>query len=451
MSKGNILIVEDDPLQRRLIKENLEDEEFYVFDVSNGKDALETISQYPIDIAIVDYKLGEETGVDVIEKIADKNPLITPIVVTAFGNIETAVEALKRGAYDYIVKPINFEKFLLVIGRALERQKLKKEISILRSSLDRKFTFENFISSSSVMEEVTLMMTKAAKSEATVLITGETGTGKDFAAKAIHYASKRKAGPFFSVNIPSLPETLVESELFGTEKGAFTGAHARQKGKFESASGGTLFLDEIGDLSPQLQVKLLRFLQEKEFFRLGSSEPVKADVRIIAATNRDLEIMVEEGLLRSDLYFRLNVLRIHVPPLRSRKEDIPSMVDLIIKKVSDREEKKIEGLSAEAMNALLHYSFPGNIRELENILERAIILKEEGYITKDDLPLSLKGKKEDELAVSAGSLKDRVKQLEIREINRALKENHGIKSKAAIALGITERMLGYKLKIYDLN
>lgn len=451
MTKANILIVEDDPLQRRLIKKNLETEGFTVFDVSNGKDALDMISRYPIDIAVVDYKLENEVGVDVVAAIIKTNPLITPIVVTAFGNIENAVEALKRGAYDYIVKPLDFKKFLHVIGRALERQKLKKEISYLRNSLEDKFSFKNFIAVSPAMEDVTLLMTKAAKSEVTVLISGETGTGKDMTAKTIHYSSKRKEGPFLAVNIPSLPESLIESELFGAEKGAFTGSHEKKLGKFEVASRGTLFLDEIGDLAPQIQIKLLRFLQEKEFYRLGSSKPLKADVRIIAATNRDLEKMMEEEKFRADLYYRLNILRIHVPPLRQRKEDLLPLSDLILRKLSTREGKKIEGISAEAMNMLMNYSFPGNIRELENILERAVVLSEEGLITQADLPLFLKDRKEKSRENKDRSLTDRVKHMEIREIKKALLENRDVKSKAASSLGITERMLAYKIKIYGLK
>lgn len=450
MSKANILVVEDDPLQRRLIKENLEQEDYAVFESSSGKEALETIGRQAIDIAVVDYRLNGETGTSVIQEMLKQNPLITPIVVTAFANIENAVEAIKKGAYDYIVKPIDFKNFLLVIERTLERQKLKKEIAILQDSLEERFSFKNFVLVSSRMEEVALLVSKAAKSDATVIISGETGTGKDFVAKTIHFSSKRKKGPYLAINIPSLPETLVESELFGAEKGSFTGAYERKTGKFEAASGGTLFLDEIGDLPLQLQVKLLRFLQDKEFYRLGSTKPLKSDVRIIAATNRDLEKMMKEEKFRADLYYRLNVIHIHVPPLKQRKEDIPPLVDSFIRKYSERENKKVEGISAEAMNILLNYSFPGNIRELENIMERAVVFCEGHYITSADLPVFLKEKKEEELEQEEKSLTDKVKQLEIREIKRALRESGGVKSRAARTLGITERILGYKMKIYNL-
>jgi len=451
MNKANILTIEDDPLQRKLIRENLEEEKFNVFEAATGKEALNIIAESPIDIAIVDYKLEAETGIDVIKQMLEKNPLITPIMVTAFSNVENAVEALKMGAYDYIVKPIDFGKFLLVIQRALERQRLQKEVLSLRSSLEEKFSSRNFVFLSPAMNEVMRMISKASKSNATVLISGETGTGKDLVAKTIHFSSLRKKESYLAVNIPSLPETLIESELFGAEKGSFTGAHERKLGKFEAAAGGTLYLDEIGDLPFQLQVKLLRFLQEKEFYRLGSSSPKKSDVRIIAATNRNLEKLIEEESFRPDLYYRLNVIPIHVPPLRKRREDIPPLVDHFIRKYTEKEKKTIEAISAEAMNLLLHYSFPGNIRELENFIERAIVFCDGSHITSADLPLFLKEKKEEQLEPEGDSLTDEVRRLEIRKIKKALIEKNGIKSKAAKALGIIERMLSYKMKTYGLS
>jgi len=451
MDKGHLLIVEDDPLQKKLIKENLEQEGYRVFEASSLKEALRIITEQTIDIAVVDFKLDKETGIDVIQGILEKNPLVTPIMVTAYGNVETAVQALKKGAYDYIAKPIDFSKFLLLIERALERQKLKKEVSLLQSSLEEKFSPKNFIFTSSKMNKVAQLTAKAAKSEATVLVSGETGTGKDLVAKTIHYSSSRKKGPYVVLNIPSFPETLIESELFGAEKGAYTGAYERKIGKFESASGGSLFLDEIGDLPLQLQVKLLRFLQEREFYRLGSSHPLKSDVRIIAATNRDLEKLMEEEKFRPDLYYRLNVIRIHVPPLRKRKEDVPSLVDHFIQKFAEKEGKKIEGISSEAMNAIIQYPFPGNIRELENVMERAVVFCEGDHVTTAHLPLFLKENKEEKLQMEGLSLTEKVKHLEIIEIKRALKENKGVQSQAARALGITERMLGYKIKNYNIK
>ncbi len=451
MAEGSLIIVEDDPLQRRLIKEHLEGEGYLVLDAATGAEALSTLRTYPVDVAIVDHKLGQENGLEVIGDMLKQNPLITPIMVTAYGNVENAVAALKAGAYDYIVKPIDFAKFLPVIKRALERQTLRREISVLRDSLEERFSARNFVFASSHMEEVARLIGKAARSGATVLLSGETGTGKDLVAKSIHYSSRRKEGPYIAVNIPSLPETLIESELFGAEKGAFTGAHERRIGKFEAAAGGTLFLDEIGDLPSHLQVKLLRLLQEKEFYRLGSSRPIRADVRIIAATNRDLEAMMKAESFRQDLYYRLNVIRIHVPRLAERREDIPPLVDHFIRKYAQREGRTITGISSEAMNLLLRHSFPGNIRELENIVERAVVFAEGTDIVSSDLPLFLMEPVEEDEPQAGLPLKDKVRILETREIRRALRENGGVKSRAARALGITERILSYKIGLYGLD
>jgi DNA-binding NtrC family response regulator len=451
MSKALILIVEDDPLQRRLIKQNLEVEGYAVFEAATGKAALEVVRRYPIDLAVVDYRLGEETGTAVIQDLLRENPLLTAIVVTAFANVENAVEAMRKGAYDYITKPIDFEKFRLAAERALERQKLRREVSVLRSSLEERFSAKNFVLASSRMEEVGRLIAKAAKSDATVLISGETGTGKDLVARSVHQASPRKDGPFLALNIPSLPETLVESELFGAEKGAYTGATERRIGKFEAASGGTLFLDEIGDLPLPLQAKLLRVLQDGEFYRLGSAKPLRADVRIIAATNRDLERQLAEEKFRPDLYYRLNVIAITVPPLRQRKEDIPPLVDFFVKKYSGREGKKISGVTRETMALLLRYDFPGNVRELENIVERAVVLGEGEFLTIADLPVFLKEKPEEEVSSGDEALTGMVRRLEVREIKRALLDANGVKSQAARALGITERMLSYKIKIYGIS
>lgn len=450
-SKASLLIVEDDPLQRRLIRENLENEGFLVFSTANGNEAITTSKKYPIDIAIVDYKLEKETGLDVIKNLLAHNPMLTPIMVTAHSNVETAVAALKEGAYDFITKPIDFEKFIPVLERARERQKLRKEVTILQNSLEDKFSHKNLIFASSRMEEVAQLINKAAKSDATVLISGETGTGKDLVAKTIHYSSRRQKGPYTAVNIPSLPETLIESELFGAEKGAYTGAHERKIGKFEAASGGTLFLDEIGDLPQQSQVKLLRFLQEKEFYRLGSSRPIKADVRIIAASNRDLEQMLERQEFRQDLFYRLNVIRIYVPRLKERREDIPPLVDHFIRIYNQQEGKSIAGISAEAMNLLMQYPFPGNIRELENVIERAVVFCDGSDIRTADLPLVLKEPREQELPDVGLSLTDKVSRLEMWEIKKALRETGGVKSRAARQLGITERMLSYKIKNYSIE
>jgi len=451
MNEPLILVVEDDPVQRKLIRENLEARGFPVIEASSRKEALEAVLRNPVAVAVVDYRLGEETGVDAIKDMLAGNPLVTPVMVTAYGNIERAVEAVRAGAYDYIVKPLDFEKFLIILERALERQKLKKEISLLQERLDERFSARNFVFASSPMEEVAHLIVNAARSEATVLVSGETGTGKDLVARTIHQSSPRKKGPFVPLNVPSFPETLIESELFGAEKGAFTGAHERKIGKFEAAAGGTLFLDEIGDLAPQAQVKLLRFLQDREFYRLGSNQALKADVRIIAATNHDLGTLMKEGRFRADLFYRLNVIAITVPPLRQRKEDIPLLADFFVKKYGEREGKKIQGITREALNVLVNYSFPGNVRELENVIERAVVFAERDVLGAADLPLILKETAEDDPGDADASLLDKVRRLESREIRRALRESGGVKSRAAKFLGITERMLSYKMKTYDID
>jgi len=451
MNEPLILVVEDDPVQRRLIRENLEARGYPVLEAASRKDALDAVLRHPVGVAVVDYKLGDETGIDVIRDVVAANPLVTPIMVTAYGNIERAVEAVRAGAYDYIVKPLDFERFLLILERATERQKLRREISLLQDRLDEKFSDKNFVFASPRMENVARLIVKAARSEATVLVSGETGTGKDLVARMIHQSSPRRNGPYIALNIPSLPETLIEAELFGAEKGAYTGAHERKIGKFEAASGGTVFLDEIGDLAPEVQVKLLRFLQDREFYRLGSNQALRADVRVIAATNQDLDALMKKGKFRADLFYRLNVIAIDVPPLRTRKEDIPLLADLFIKRYAQRERKKIDGISREALSVLVKHAYPGNVRELENVVERAVVFAERNVIGVADLPVFFTEGEGADPGSQGDSLTDKVRRLEAQEIRMALRQAEGVKSRAARALGITERMLSYKLKIYGLG
>jgi two-component system response regulator AtoC len=451
MNEPLILVVEDDPVQRQLVRQNLEAHGFPVVEAASRKEALEAVLRHPVDVAVVDYKLGDDTGTAAIRDLLAANPLITPIMVTAYGNIERAVEAVRAGAYDYIVKPLDFEKFLLVLERAAERQKLRKEISLLQERLEEKLSVRNFVFASPLMEDIARIILKAARSEATVLITGETGTGKDLVARMIHQSSPRKKGPYVALNIPSLPETLIESELFGAEKGAFTGAHERKIGKFEAASGGTVFLDEIGDLAPAAQVKLLRFLQDREFTRLGSNQALRADVRVIAATHRDLDVLIKDGRFRADLFYRLNVIPIIVPPLRRRKEDIPVLVDFFLKKYGEREGKTIQGITREALGVLVNHPYPGNVRELENVVERAVVFAEKTVIGAADLPLDFTEASAEGPGPSGDSLVDKVRRLEIQEVKMALRASAGVKSRAARALGVTERMLAYKMKAYGLG
>jgi DNA-binding NtrC family response regulator len=451
MTNAVILIIEDDPLQRKLIAENLAADGHAVFPAATRAEALVLAGREPVEVALVDYRLGADSGIEVIRALLGINPLISPIMVTAFGSVETAVEAMKAGAFDFAVKPIDFPRLRLAIERARERHRLQSEISLLRSTLGERFSFKNFVFASPRMEAVARLAAKAAGSDATVLITGETGTGKDVIARTIHFTSPRKDESFLAVNLPAIPETLLESELFGAEKGAYTGAHERKIGKFEAAERGTLFLDEIGDLPAPLQVKILRFLQEREFTRLGSTKVLRSDVRIVAATNRDLERLVAEEKFRADLFYRLDVVRIPVPPLRERREDIPLLVDHFLKAFAARGKKAVRGVSAEAMAVLARYGYPGNIRELENIVERALVFAEGEMITTADLPVHLTEKREEDLAAADLPLDEKVRRLETREIRKALEAAGGVKAKAARALGITERMLGYKIKTYGLK
>ena len=450
MSKATILVVEDDPLQRRLVRENLEQEGYAVFEAAGGREALEwrplSRPRSPSSITCS----GPRPGLTSFARSSRENPLITPIIVTAFGNVENAVEAMRQGAYDYIVKPIDFPRFLLVMERALERQKLRREVASLRSSLEDKFSARNFVFVSPKAEGVAGLMAKAARSDATVLSQGRPAPGRTSWPRPSTFRPERKSGPFLAVNIPSLPESLIESELFGAEKGAYTGAHERKIGLFEAASGGTIVLDEIGDLPRPLQVKLLRVLQDREFYRLGSAKPLTADVRIIAATNRDLEKAMAEDQFRPDLYYRLNVIPIDVPPLRNRKDDIPPLVDHFISKYGQREEKKIEGITHEAMVALLGHSFPGNIRELENVIERAVVFRDARTVTLADLPVFLKEQKEEELAAEGASPEGQGAPGDAGDQAGPPRDQRR-QEQGGPGLGDHREVLGYKMKTYGLD
>ncbi|MBW2000295.1 MAG: sigma-54-dependent Fis family transcriptional regulator, partial [Deltaproteobacteria bacterium] len=378
------------------------------------------------------------------------------IMMTAYGTIETAVKAIKLGAADYITKPIELDELLLVIERISEHRNLLRENELLRKELKaRDVTADHIIFKSKAMNHVVNLAGRVAGSNATVLIRGESGTGKELVARLIHTLSPRSGKPLITVNCAALPENLLESELFGHEKGAFTGAFQRRIGRFEEADEGTLFLDEIGDMSPALQVKLLRFLQEREFQRLGGNQTVYSDVRIISATNRDLEERVRQGLFRDDLYYRLNVVSIEIPPLRERKEDIPSLIDHFLKKFAHELGDQPPRLSMESRDMLLKYDYPGNVRELENIIERAVVIRRGDIITKSDLPFSTsfqdQAPEREPGHTPWKPLKKSVEELEKDMIQRALEATSNHQTRAAEMLGISERMLRYKLKKYGLR
>ncbi len=345
------------------------------------------------DIALIDYKMPELDGLQTLQEIRRLYPDLPVVMMTAYGTVETAVASMKEGALDYLTKPIDLDELLLILQKVIERSNLIRENKELKAQLQERYTFTHIVYGSPKMEEVMGLVARVAPSQATILIRGESGTGKELIANAIHYASPRSGKPLVKVSCSAIPETLLESELFGHEKGAFTGATQRRIGRFEEADGGSIFLDEIGDLSPSTQVKLLRILQDKEFQRLGSNLTLKTDVRVITATHRNLEEAIKKGLFREDLYYRLNVISITLPPLRERREDIPLLIDYFLKKYSKENQKSISDISKEARALLLRYPYPGNVRELENLIERAVVLCRGEMITTQDLPFHLKEEK----------------------------------------------------------
>jgi len=447
MDKLNILVVEDGQSQREMLKDFFSKEGHMVAGAEDGNTAIEQVQGGHFDLLLLDFKMPGMNGIEVLKKIKDINPEISVVMMTAYGTIETAVDAMKLGAVDYISKPIDLDDLSLLVGRIAERQTLIRENEILHKKLWKKETESGqIIYKDSGMEAIINMVGRVASSRATVLIMGESGTGKELFAKLVHATSPRSEEPMIVVNCGAIPETLLESELFGHEKGAFTGAISRRIGRFEEADGGTLFLDEIGELSPPVQVKLLRFLQEREFQRLGGNQTMKADVRVISATNQNLEEKVKKETFREDLYYRLNVVSMTIPPLRDRRGDISILTEHFIKRFSSENDKNIEGVSSEAMDTLMKYDYPGNVRELENIIERAVVITRDHVISIRDLPFDTVSSHHFTDQKEGGTLKNEVESLEREMIERALNEAGNNQTKAAELLGITERTLRYKLK-----
>ncbi|MCA2004869.1 MAG: sigma-54 dependent transcriptional regulator [Ignavibacterium sp.] len=449
----SILIIDDEQSQREVLKGFLEKKNYKVITASSGNEGLELINQEQVDIVLSDYKMPDKTGIEVLEEVKRINPEISFVLMTAYGTIENAVKAMRLGAYDYLSKPIDLEELELLLGKIIENKSLKSEVNFLRQQLQEKFKIDSFVSTSPKMQEVLSVAARAAESKATVLITGESGTGKEVLAKSIHYISTRKDKPFVAVNVPALPETLLESELFGHEKGAFTGADKTRMGRFELANKGTIFLDEIGDIPMNLQVKLLRVLQEHKIERLGSNESIDVDVRVIAATHQNLEQKIKDGTFREDLFYRLNVISIHIPPLRERKEDIMPLIEHFIKKYAQENDKPNLEISKEAVDYLMKYNYPGNVRELENIIERAVVLSRQNIITVNDLPSNVKGFKTetDPIFDEEKTLTEQVEALEKKLIYDALTKANGNQSLAGRMLGITERNLRYKMQKYGIK
>ncbi|MCP4726415.1 MAG: sigma-54-dependent Fis family transcriptional regulator [bacterium] len=450
MKNRSILLVEDEIIQRTALEEHLVNNGYVVYSAENVEIALEQVLSKTIDVVITDFNLPDKNGIDLLKQVKKTNPDIPVIIITAYGSIDDAVFAMKAGAFDYLTKPINIEELLLTMKRCLDHRNLVSENLRLKEALKDKYSFKGVIASSRKMQEVLNIAGRVAASKASVLIRGESGTGKEVIGRAIHFASPRKDKSFIAFNVAALSPTLIESELFGHEKGAFTGADRARPGRFVQAHGGTLFIDEIGDIPVELQAKLLRVLQENVVDPLGSTKPVNVDIRIIAATNKDLEKMISENTFREDLYYRLNVVPISIPPLRERKEDIPPLCEMFTNKYSEENNNEVRGFTNEAFDAIMKYDFPGNVRELENLVERAVVLARDVNITLDDLPQHIfnhSGLK----ANDGKGLTGEVEELEKGLIKTELLKAGGNQSKAARVLEISERKLRYKIQKYRLS
>jgi two-component system response regulator HydG len=453
--KPSILVVDDDPGHLSMLTTVLSGWDFRVEGAASGQKALAAIREKPRDLVLTDVRMAGMDGIEVLRAVKEYNPAMPVLIMTAYSSVETAVTALKNGAYDYLIKPLDMDVLRLTMDRALDHLRLRTENRALKERLAEGFQSDEIIGQSPAMKELLDMAALAAPTEATVLVTGESGTGKELVARAIHLNSPRKNGPLITVNCAALAETLLESELFGHEKGAFTGADRRREGRFMAADKGTIFLDEIGEISPATQAKLLRVIQEREVERVGGDRPIGVDVRILAATNRDLKAEVEAGRFREDLYYRLNVLVLAVPPLRERREDIPLLAAHFLGRFAKKNRKSVKGFSPGAMEALLHHPWPGNVRELENAVERGVILAVGDYLTERELPPGVAAAVPDmppgvgrighDPADLAGQPLEDIEQ---RAILATLKETGGNKSEAARVLGITRATLHKKLKKY---
>jgi DNA-binding NtrC family response regulator len=440
----DILIVEDEAKMRRLLELNLGEDGFTTHSAEDAETGLKLLRENSVDLVVTDLKLPGMNGLDFLQAVKRQNAALPVVVMTAFGSVETAVEAMKAGAADYVLKPFSLAEMRLVIHKELDVRNLREENRSLREALGKRYSHPNVIARSPKMQEVLATLERVAPTNATVLLGGESGVGKDLIARAIHEKSRRASGPFLKINSTAIPENLLESELFGFEKGAFTGAVASKPGKFELADKGTLFLDEIGDVPPATQVKLLRVLQEREFERLGGTRTVKVDVRLVAATNKDLREALEQGTFREDLYYRLNVVPIDIAPLRDRKEDIPDLVNLFISRFAGDSGKLVEGIAPEAMQILVSYHWPGNVRELQNVIERACALSKGPLLEPADIHLDTRASK---AANGAGFLPDgmTLEQWEDEMVKEALRRANGNKSQAARLLGISRNALRYRL------
>jgi DNA-binding NtrC family response regulator len=446
-TKGRILIVDDEVNARTALVELLRDEGYSVESAADGFKALGKIDDFAPDLILTDLKMPGMDGVDLLKRVRARAVEVPVVVMTAFGAVETAVGAMRAGARDYLTKPINMAELTLVIAREIEHRRLREETGLLRERLADRYRFENIVGSSAPMQDVFKTVAQVASSRASVLVTGESGTGKELIAAAIHERSPRAKGPFVKLHCAALAESLLESELFGHERGSFTGASTRRDGRFFQAHGGTLFLDEIGEISPSVQVKLLRFLQEREFERVGGNQTISVDVRVIAATNRNLKEMIASGHFREDLYYRLNVINLEMPALRVRPSDISLLAAHFLRKYAAENSKEINGFSGEALDRLTAYAWPGNVRELENVVERAVVLAQGGEITTAELPPHL-------IPLPGGRVGPQIPgatldEIEHYAITKTLEATGGSTSRAAGILNISVRKIQYKLHEYE--
>ena len=446
--KRKILVVDDEPLMQEFLLEALERQNSYEVGLAeNGKEALKKIQSHSFQLVISDIRMPDISGMDLLEKVKKIDPNCGVILITAYGTVQMAVQAMKQGAFDFITKPLNIDQIEMVVDKYFKYKDLQIENSYLKDEINRQYGFANIVGKSEKMMRVFEIVEMVAQSKATVLINGPSGTGKELIAKAIHYNSGRRDKPFIKTNCAALPDGLIESELFGHEKGAFTGAIRSAKGRFELADGGTLLLDEISEMSLPLQAKLLRVLQEKEFEKIGSPETMQVDVRIIATTNRDLKEEVKKGNFREDLYYRLNVVPIMLPSLRERKDDIPLLIEYFIRKYSKDNSKEITGIDKNALKLLMKYNWPGNVRELENTIERAVVISKDPILTAQHF-LTFNAFEEDwqgENSTWQGNTKN-LKEIERRKILEVLRETNGNRTRAAEELGISVRTLRNKLR-----
>jgi len=452
-TKRSILVVDDDRAHRTMLRTLLSGWGYLIHEADDGETAIAAVRNQPFDLILMDIRMLKVSGLEALVEIKAFNPAIPVMIMTAYTSLETAVEAVKKGAYDYLPKPLDFDELRLKMERAMEHRQLKEENVLLKESLGSRFDRRNLIGSAPVMVRLLDTVAQVAPSEATVLIAGESGTGKEMIAGAIHFNSRRREGPFVKINCAAITETLLESELFGHEKGSFTGADRRKEGKFRQADGGTIFLDEVSEMSLAMQVKLLRVLQEREITRVGGNEVIKVDVRVIAATNRDLAEEIGAGRFREDLFYRLNVVTLLAPPLRKRAEDIPILAQHFLTHFAQKNHKHIKGFSPQAMDRLRHYPWPGNVRELMNAVERGVVLSRSDYLEETELSLIMATGPVDTSEDDSSRSEKRSSSLDEVEkdaIISTLEDAGGNKSEAARRLGVTRRTLHLKLKKYGL-